>query len=835
MLRTRWLLHLLTGAALLETFHLLGAGKIRQKDLPEKILDEVAREQRDAFGRWPLHQEQGTRPPTGLRPDAQPLVVEALAHLARRFLCWHAGAIELRPDRLLEWREDNAHLLDPELPMLAAAALEVWADPERLRARQVDARVLHQVTDAPVIPPVALPVVEGLRGSGLTEMHRHLSLARLPAHVWSGFLSARTPLLSDALDRPTPYENWSHLRRHACALRSVLVQHLLHRQAGGATGAVRPAEWRAALRRPSVVRRLQNERAVRPTRDGALQLTGASPGKPLSRERALVLHTLQAIVAAGAPPLLGPVLHTYLLLRQLCVRSILQPPAGRKGLDRFKSWYVDSGWHDLGGASATRDGAQQAWRTGGVRWLEGKVSPSRRTATHLARLSPPRSSRPLLARLLQPSPTSRANQTALDSLLTPTPSDELPAIRLTFHFLREPEPKPPSPSPSAMSLGLRRVNFASLRAKVHRQALGLLDDASDRRYAPFVVGLDVASMETTAPIEVFAPILRAMRSPWVIPPVQLHHTKRARRTDFGLSVHAGEEFRHLAEGIRRVDETLEFCGYRAGDRLGHALALGIEPTAWADRWQGTATMPRRVRLDDVVWMWRRLEELPGHAPLRVSLEAEARRLHRAVYGQGEAMPDMDVLESAWRLRAEDPMSHGRWRAPGVPILGRLRRPMHRSLQRALRSAPPAAEELWWRTLTDPGVRQRGDEPIDVELKREELTALRELQDLLLRRLVRDRVVIEVNPSSNLAIGPFDRISEHPIFRWAPPTDCDEGHRPIVVVGSDDPAIFGTELLHEYALLARAAEERGADRRAIASWLQELDLDAQTYRFDEQPS
>jgi adenosine deaminase len=91
---------------------------------------------------------------------------------------------------------------------------------------------------------------------------------------------------------------------------------------------------------------------------------------------------------------------------------------------------------------------------------------------------------------------------------------------------------------------------------------------------------------------------------------------------------------------------------------------------------------------------------------------------------------------------------------------------------------------------------------------------------MLGKLGRRRVAIEINPSSNTSVGFLQNLSEHPVFRWHGPGDVRDD-APFVVVGSDDPGIFATELLHEYAFLAQAAIERGAEPRAVKRWLEEL--------------
>ncbi|MDH0344091.1 antiviral RADAR system adenosine deaminase RdrB [Chromobacterium haemolyticum] len=122
-------------------------------------------------------------------------------------------------------------------------------------------------------------------------------------------------------------------------------------------------------------------------------------------------------------------------------------------------------------------------------------------------------------------------------------------------------------------------------------------------------GLDVAGDENALKIEWFAPVLRWLRSGFK----SLPDGERA-STGFHLSIHSGEDYAHPASGMRHIDETVRFCEMREGDRLGHALALGIEPKQWVAR-QGEMMLPLDEHLDNLVWLWHHASVLSGVLPL----------------------------------------------------------------------------------------------------------------------------------------------------------------------------------------------------------------------------
>lgn len=84
--------------------------------------------------------------------------------------------------------------------------------------------------------------------------------------------------------------------------------------------------------------------------------------------------------------------------------------------------------------------------------------------------------------------------------------------------------------------------------------------------------------------------------------------------------------------------------------------------------------------------------------------------------------------------------------------------------------------------------------------------VRAMEDPALLALLKERqIVLEVNPTSNICLGVYRRAAEHPLPHLERMGLC-------VTLNSDDPPLFNTTLVNEYAL---AAAEWGYDRGALA--------------------
>ena len=334
-------------------------------------------------------------------------------------------------------------------------------------------------------------------------------------------------------------------------------------------------------------------------------------------------------------------------------------------------------------------------------------------------------------------------------------------------------------------------------------------------------GLDVAGDENALKIEWFAPVLRWLRSGFK----PLPDGERA-STGFHLSIHAGEDYAHPASGMRHIDETVRFCEMREGDRLGHALALGIEPKQWAAR-QGEMMLPLDEHLDNLVWLWHHASVLSGVLPLAQQVLplferriARFWRLSRWWQVPNFMVDDADKetsvrpaagfdtsalhhataseLYQAWWLRRNCHFRlqslSGAWPVDSREMCAL---PDHQELseRRTLASQLYQARHAWLATLKEAPlvivrlgdeaaahggfhamgsikVGRKSDEDLleDVDTPAE-LDFMHALQDWLLTEYDKLGLIIEANPTSNVYIARLKSHAEHPIFRWYPPDEA----------------------------------------------------------------
>lgn len=401
-----------------------------------------------------------------------------------------------------------------------------------------------------------------------------------------------------------------------------------------------------------------------------------------------------------------------------------------------------------------------------------------------------------------------------------------------------------------------RARYAEQRAVYRRQAFDLfriLETPS--AVTPFIVGIDAANLELVTPPEVFAPVFRFLRdrpialreaemfSPdeWSLYPKICKLVERRR---LGMTYHVGEEFRHLLSGLRAIDEVLEFLAPRSGDRIGHGIALGLNPRVWLDHVGRQALVSKQEWLDTLVWVHQLLGA--GDDTLgRLRVEEDIEHLGRQLYlgrnqasnsGKGDSSRSITPLlfRDVWLLRQLDPEmfeldqdGNIRFRevAGDDSATWRWNCTMRRMLRDVeQRVGPNAPTDLLSRYWYNQETSKRGDELILIDME-EDLDSWLEVcskaQRRMQHRIARRQIAVEVNPSANRVIGPMNRYEDHHVFDLTFDGEKEWKRWLRVTVNTDNPGTANTCLTHEFYLLGEALIGSGVAEAEVVEWLEWL--------------
>ncbi len=360
----------------------------------------------------------------------------------------------------------------------------------------------------------------------------------------------------------------------------------------------------------------------------------------------------------------------------------------------------------------------------------------------------------------------------------------------------------------------------------------------------FVRGVDVCADELGVPTWVLAPIIKYLKSISRSISAYIKSTEQAHVPPFRTTAHAGEDFQHLLGGLRRVDETIEYFEMSQGDRLGHAIALGINPREWALQTRGVA-ISRIERLKDLAWEWQFTTQNDINIPasrLQYVLNG-IERLSHDVFGVYSR--PTHVVAFIGLLHNQDELKilgfPGGSSPPGLTnyVRERFRESHTRQGRTSMGSAyegsacsetgmqgggevKESGSEPWYllyKYMIDPETFEQGQVQILIDPSREADT-LDALQRALRRKVGNLGISVEINPSSNLLIGNMADLKNHPLWRLNPPRqDGTDDVPPVsVCIGSDDPITFSTSTRDEYQLVYDTLTLAGISDFEARVWL-----------------
>lgn len=324
-----------------------------------------------------------------------------------------------------------------------------------------------------------------------------------------------------------------------------------------------------------------------------------------------------------------------------------------------------------------------------------------------------------------------------------------------------------------------------------------------------IKGIDACSLEIGCRPETFATEFRYIRG-----------SVRKEDSEIGITYHVGEDFLDIADGLRAIDETVCFLQLDKGDRLGHAIVLGLEPVRYYEL-KRNIYWTKQDYLDNVVWMLYRSAELNvdisrNHREL---LKDEAEHLIRELYldNMGKkilkkiAGDILDLYFRSWKLRGDHPdlYKSGNYIKTEECCIDPYRTYMTPDRNREFDRENKVISAFYHLYHYDKQVKLKGLEAKEFEVTDWFAELMENMQKAMRRELFYKGIAIECNPTSNLKIGTFRRHDRHPILTFNNFYLEDDNTTPNlkVSINTDDLGVFDTSLVNEYALMFNAITKK----------------------------
>ncbi len=318
-----------------------------------------------------------------------------------------------------------------------------------------------------------------------------------------------------------------------------------------------------------------------------------------------------------------------------------------------------------------------------------------------------------------------------------------------------------------------------------------------------VFGIDAASSEYDCRPEVFATAYRFLSTH------PNYDSKSDTRNAF-RTYHVGEDFPDIVDGMRAIDEVLLFLypTPKTSDRIGHALASGLNVTEWYQSKSRYLRKRKQDHLDDLFFLIKSLRHKRNSPPeILKKLHQEFYELYAEIYPSiiDNNSELFDIYERAYLLRSDCPSLYAKGH------FDPNRRKKDAWANSKISACVKLAEyrkqsnvvSIYYKYHYDKNTRNLGDQLFDFYVYPEYIEAAEICQSILLERLRKRRMKIEANPSSNFLIGKLKNYGDHPIFKWIPISKVRE-HKLSVSINTDDAGIFDTNLKMEYELIQEAA-------------------------------
>ncbi len=424
-------------------------------------------------------------------------------------------------------------------------------------------------------------------------------------------------------------------------------------------------------------------------------------------------------------------------------------------------------------------------------------------------------------------------------------SEPIPECKYYYilHFIKRPYKEEKTKDKYILS---RKPRNWVLRDFVKNQSQALNElRKSNTKIKDRIVGIDAASAEIGFRPEIFAQAYRFLKG--YSYQSEYEYLFDTPLSQLGYTYHVGEDFLDIADGLRAIEETILFLNFKSGDRLGHALALGIDAIEYYKLKNYTLLMSKQDYIDNIVWVIKKAKILDVEISIKLyaELKSEYKRVYYEIYNTNAV--DIDIYYQSWLLRGDDPMLY----YSGKLIEGAnfsywdccAKNVFLKDMEIARQNELVIKEVDKYHFNAD--AKLRGSKADEFEVLKGYPELIASIQEKFRFEVSNKHILIESNPSSNQVIGTYKRYANHPILSFNNKSltfDSEElrsNPQISVSINTDDQGVFSTMLENEYALMAIALEKEKDEngnpkysRRFIYDYLEEVRKMGFEQRFNQ---
>lgn len=394
------------------------------------------------------------------------------------------------------------------------------------------------------------------------------------------------------------------------------------------------------------------------------------------------------------------------------------------------------------------------------------------------------------------------------------PYRRFPQVGLVVHFLKRPDESVPEKCFQNGKGDCSYFHFGELQKVYEAQTEILIQlRAKYNELSRYLVGIDAASLENSTPVWVFAPIYEKARDS-SIEQIGRKNEYGDCMQSLGFTFHAGEDFRHILSGLRRIDEAVEYLKFHVGDRIGHGIALGIPAREWKNQ-NPVIIIPQIEALENYLWAYDTLSKNYSdfQATILAYMEKQIYDLSRRIYGK--AKDDMEREQEGIAIEVLISGYHQQFA---------LYEKDYENVEIELCERLCTGKRIHWNPMLLVAARhcrkfvKEMERPVHYEITEQDLQIIEELQMILKKKLGRKGIVLEINPSSNTAIADLDVVKANQLYQMH---QINDAQNVIVCINSDDPAVFNTNVSNELAYIYYGMLEQNISREAALLWIDRI--------------